>query len=148
MTADVVVERQATELEALCKELGIQAWARKGAPDVDFEKNDWRETKQGWTVTLQFRSVDKPQRMTVPYWQSHTAKPPSAADVLCCLCADASDYENARDFADWCSDLDGSLNKPEAIRHAQRTYDQCGLIAEKLRAFLGDVFVRVSNAEH
>jgi hypothetical protein len=59
--------------------------------------------------------------------------PPTIADVLDAVAGDASMWENARDFADFCADLGYDTDS----RKAERIYNECGEIAKKLRFFLG-----------
>jgi hypothetical protein len=61
---------------------------------------------------------------------------PSAEDVLESMLLDASGYENAQGFADWCSEYgyDSDSRKAEAV------YRATGKQTEKLRKFLGDAY--------
>ena len=58
--------------------------------------------------------------------------PPSVADLLGCLSSEASSYEQARDFADFCSEFGYDTDS----RKAEREYHGCGETAKKLRALL------------
>lgn len=51
---------------------------------------------------------------------------PGIADLLDCMASDAGGYDNARDFADWCSEC----GYDEDSRTAERTYN---MVAEQLR---------------
>lgn len=61
-------------------------------------------------------------------------KPPTIADVLDCLASDASGYENARSFDDWCGDYGYDTDS----RTAERIYNATAEQAKGLRHFLGD----------
>ncbi len=133
--------RPPTELETLCAKLGVKAVATEGAPDVDFEPNDWRATATGWTVKLRYGKTS----LTVPFWQgSAHEKPPTAADVISCLLSDTVNVENARDFEEWARDLGFDTDS----RKAKKTYNQCERIGRRVRALLGDDFDRLARAEH
>jgi hypothetical protein len=58
---------------------------------------------------------------------------PGAADVLDSMLSDASSYENARDFADWC----GEYGYDTDSRRAERTYNAVAEQTKQVRAFLG-----------
>jgi hypothetical protein len=60
--------------------------------------------------------------------------PPDLASVLDCLISDASGYDNAKDFEDWCSEYGSD---PDS-RKAEATYRLIGEQAKRLRHFLGD----------
>jgi hypothetical protein len=62
-----------------------------------------------------------------------TAPTPTLFDALYCLCSDASMWENARNFEDFCGDIgyDSDSRKAEGI------YNACGQVAKDLRAVLG-----------
>lgn len=70
--------------------------------------------------------------------------PPEAADLLDCMASDASGYENARDFADWCGDYGYDTDS----RRAKAMYDVIAEDTRKLRRFLpADAFERLINME-
>lgn len=72
------------------------------------------------------------------YWRSRdetAAKyKPDAARVLGCLAMDASGYDNARDFTDWCNEYGYS---DDSIK-ARKIYDVIAEQAKALRHFLAD----------
>jgi hypothetical protein len=74
------------------------------------------------------------RRMIVHFSQgsAHT-KPPTAVDVLDCLASDASDYENAQDFEDWCAEYGYDSDS----RKDQRTYRKVKRQSDALRRVLG-----------
>jgi hypothetical protein len=85
-----------------------------------------------WRVTLRRPG----HKMTVYFsmGRGHNGKSPKAADVLDCLASDSSSIENAKDFADWCSDYGYDTDS----RSAHRTFTVCRRQAERLKKFIGD----------
>lgn len=59
--------------------------------------------------------------------------PPTVEDVLDSLAMDASGYDNARNFADWCAEY----GYDDDSRTAERIYHACGELAKELRHMLG-----------
>lgn len=57
---------------------------------------------------------------------------PKIEDVLDCLASDASSYDNARNFEDWCSDFGYDTDS----RKAEKTYNLCAELAKDLKHFL------------
>jgi len=70
-------------------------------------------------------------------------KPPDAADVLSCLCSDATSADRVT-FEDWCSDLGYDTDS----RKAEKIYLACVETNAKLHAFLGEDFDLFAGAEH
>ena len=134
--------RPPTALETLCRSLPVTCTAREGAPDTDFEPNDWRATARGWTVTIRYQR----RSLTTNFWQgsAHT-KPPTAADVLSCLVSDAQGSA-ARSFEDWAAEYGYDADS----RKAKRLFHQCEAMGRKVRTLLGEAFDRVAaaSAEH
>ena len=60
-------------------------------------------------------------------------KTPELANLLDSLASDASCYDNARNFEDFCSDL----GYDEDSRKAEAIYRACGELAKELKYFLG-----------
>jgi len=58
---------------------------------------------------------------------------PKAQDILDSLASDASAYDNARNFEDFCSDF----GYDEDSRTAEGIYKACGELAKELKYFLG-----------
>lgn len=71
--------------------------------------------------------------------------PPSLADFLDCLAMDASSYDDARDFSDWCSEY----GYDDDSRTAERTYNMIAEQSKQLRRLLGDADYRelIENTE-
>jgi hypothetical protein len=69
--------------------------------------------------------------------------PPTLADVLGCLCADASGYDNARTFEEWAGDYGYDTDS----RKAESTYRVVAEQAKQLRHLLGDDYARCLAAE-
>lgn len=124
-----------------------------------------------WTVTLthEGRTMDTPwkagtgnaQKVKRPSWSRKpyefddpNAKhvdcgyrlrptPPTAADVLECLCSDASGYDNARGFEDWAAEFGYSADsrKAEALWHTVAEQSR------KLRQLLGADYARLCDMD-
>ena len=98
--------------------------------DANPNMNDMPEGSAHWRVTLSLRR----SRMSLHYSQGPAVvEEPKVGDVLDCLASDASSYENARDFADFCADFgcDTDSRKAEAI------YRVFGRQAASLKRMLG-----------
>jgi hypothetical protein len=96
------------------EELGIRAsleWA-----DANPHMDGMPAGSTHWKVTLRRKGG---RRMTVYFSMgpAHTSEP-EAAEVLDCLASDASGYDNARSFEDWCSEYGYDSDS----RKAERTY--------------------------
>jgi len=74
-------------------------------------------------------------RMTVYFSMGygHNGKAPKVADVLDCLSSDASGFENARSFEDWCSEYGYDTDS----RKAEKTFKTVEHQAKRLSNFLG-----------
>lgn len=98
-------------------------------PDSDTMRYHWR-------VTLRRGG----RKMSVPFSQgaAHTV-PPTTADVLDCLAVDASGFENARGFIDWCSEYGYDTDS----RKAEQIYKTVGRQVASLKRFLGPVLYEV-----
>lgn len=107
----------------------VRATVRPGAP----ERDDFGDS-DGWTVTLRYQG----RRFTVPFYKGRglNGEPATAAEVLECLCLDASGYENADSFEDWC----GEYGYDTDSRKAEATYRQVERQTEGLRRLLGNDF--------
>jgi len=62
--------------------------------------------------------------------------PPLCADVVSCLVLDASTYDNAASFSDWCRELGMNV---DSIKD-KRTYDLVGEQSKQLRHLLGSEY--------
>lgn len=93
---------------------------------------DWGSEHNAWRVTL----LCGRRKMTVPFYTGLALGEPDAADVLECLALDASGFENARGFEDWCNDYGYDTDS----RSADRTYRQVEQQTAKLCKLLGDAF--------
>jgi hypothetical protein len=125
-----------SELDRLCEKLKITASAQYGAVEVP---EGWAPGTHPYKVTLRFQR----RALTVPFFMgSARTDEPTAADVLSCLCSDAS--AAGQSFEDWCSDLGYDADS----RKAEATYKACEAIAPRLTRFLGDHYEEVCRAEH
>jgi hypothetical protein len=153
--------RPPSDLEVLCKELGVEATATKRVLTQEDEKDEWKRKAFAWNATLKYQG----REMTVPFFcgEAHVQKsnrfykgafeqggewvapkPPTAADVLSCLLSDASSYDNAVDFNEWAQDLGAD----EDSISAKKTYDTIGEQSKKLKRLLGEDYDRLAAAEH
>lgn len=127
-----------SELALLCEKLKITAKVKSGNNVKVNTKDDWRRAKNAWTVTLQYDG----RKMTVPFFTGTLAGEPTAADVVSCLCTDASCGEQS--FEDFCSDF----GYDEDSRSAEATWKACAKTAPRIRRLLGDRFEDVAGASH
>lgn len=107
-------------------------------PEYDRDESDWEH----YAYTVRLRR--KGRTITTPWRQGLAlTDPPTAEDVLASMMLDASSYENARDFSDWASDF----GYDEDSRKAENIYKACGVIARKLRQFLGEDWNETSTED-
>lgn len=101
-------------------------------PNMD---HDPKHPMDHWRVVVKMSDGDRPVKMTTYFsmGSGHNGKAPELGDVLDCLASDAASVENARDFADWCSEYGYDTDS----RKAHRTYTVCKRQAERLRKLLG-----------
>lgn len=64
----------------------------------------------------------------------HSGKEPTTEEVLDCMASDASGYENARSFEDWC----GEYGYDEDSRKAETIFNNVAKQSTKLKNFLGE----------
>lgn len=74
------------------------------------------------------------QRVDGPLHNPLVFPNPTVEQVLDCLASDASGYENAGNFDDWCSEYGYDADS----RKAERTYNLIAEESKKLRQFLGN----------
>jgi hypothetical protein len=132
-----------TELESLCiaNKITINSMLDGAEPT-----NDWQKDCFSWRVVL-YRERKK---LAVDYFTgkahvtsySQQAKLPKVADVLHCLCSDATSGDMS--FKDFCSEFGYS----DDSRKASEIYTACTTTAIKLKAFLGNKFETFCQAEH
>lgn len=92
-----------------------------------------------WRVTLHNPVTGR--RMTVPFHMGPAnTEPPTAAEVLDVLVSEATSYRNADGFEDFATDFGYDLDDYPARRRAQRIYNACRRVDERLTPFLGDDF--------
>ena len=70
------------------------------------------------------------------------ARVPIVYDVVASLLSDASCYESARDFADFCAEFDYSTDSIKA----RDCYHACGETNKRIRAFFGPLFDEFQKA--
>ena len=89
-------------------------------------------------------SVEKPITLTTSFFQGFAhSHDPTAADVLSSLLVDAA-VEDYSTFEEWCADLGYNTDS----RQAYATWQGCMAMAPRVRAFLGEVFDELRDAEH
>jgi len=125
-----------SQLQALCDKLGLTLKCQYGAVEP---KDEWQRTAHGYRCTLRYQR----RQLTVPFWmgKAHTSEP-TTADVLACLCSDASAADAS--FESWAADMGYDTDS----RKAESIYRACCAIAPRLRRFLGDSYDAVCRAEH
>ena len=144
-----------TQLKDLCAERDVGIVTKLVGQKVDDEK--WEHFE--WQVTLLYQKrsykttfrcgmghvyqMTPPETSTQPRGRVGTPKPPDAADVLSCLCLDATSADR-NTFEDWCSDLGYDSDS----RKAEKIYNLCVETNAKLRRFLGEDFDLFASAEH
>lgn len=126
-----------TEMTRFCDRNRIKAECRYGAKKPMVSGgipggSDWR-------VTLKHGR----KRLTVDFFQGPAhCEEPTAADVLSCLCSDAS--AGSQDFEEFCRDFGYDLDSRKALR----TWKACASMAERLPRFLGDLYEAACNCQH
>jgi hypothetical protein len=125
-----------SELTKLCEERGVKITCQYGGVEIP---EGWTRDTHPYKVKLTYQG----RSFTTPFFQgsAHT-KEPTAADVLSCVCMDASFGEQS--FEDFCSDLGYD---PDS-RKAEQTWKTCVRMAPKVRRLLGKDFEMFANAEH
>jgi len=150
------------DLRALCEEHGIACTYDRGEiREKEDNGKKWRHVRYSVSLARDGKSYGDPfvYRMglqdpprgygkggfgkeTAQYDRYLKTRVPDAASVVGSLMCDASCYESARDFADFCADFGHST---DSIR-ARDTYHACGETAKRIRAFLGDLFDKFQEA--
>lgn len=102
------------------------------ATDHNSHMDDTSQRMDHWRCTI--RAGRSRMSLVFSMGSGHHGKEPELAEVLGCLAGEASGVENARDFADWCSEY----GYGEDSRKAERTYRACYKQAARLRSVLGD----------
>lgn len=127
-----------SELETFCDERGVTIECSYYSEPPPWDARDM----DGWKCRLRYQR----RSLTVPFWmgRGHHGAEPTAGDVLGCLILDATGYENARDFEDWCSEYGYDTDS----RKAERIYKAVKASAPKIRRFLGDDFEAFAAKEH
>jgi|SRR5215472_2608761 len=127
-----------SELDKLCAVKRVRIEAQYGGVEVPA---GWQPGTHPYKVTLHYRG----RRLTVPFFMGPAnTREPTAADVLYCLVSDASSYENATGFEDFCRDFGYDTDS----RKAERIYRQLERQAPKVRRLLGEDFETFAQAEH
>jgi hypothetical protein len=127
-----------SELEKLCEKRRVKISSKYGGAKVP---EGWTPGTHPWLVTLRYRG----RSLTTPFFQGPAIEhEPTPADVLYCLLADVSGFENARSFEDWCGDYGYDTDS----RKAEKTWKAIEKQVPKLRRLLGDDFDAFVGAEH
>ena len=128
-----------TELERLCNgrpKVGIRLLS------VDKTSVQWGDRVQRvrtWKVRLTYRG----RQLTTEFHMGlGLGTPPTAADVVYCLCSDSQALDIT--FEEWCDEFGDNVDS----RRAERTYNECCQNGAKVRRLLGDDFDRFAAAEH
>jgi len=90
-------------------------------------------------------TLKRPGRQMTVFYSMGPAlcREPSASEVLSCLISDATSFDNARDFDDWCSNYGYDTDS----RKAERIYKTVEAQAGKLKSFLGHLYNAACQCE-
>lgn len=127
-------------IKMFCNRHGITATAEWA--DSNPNMSDMPAGSSHWRVTLRRRN---PRRsLTVPFSMgpAHSHEP-TAPEVLDCLVSDASSFDSASSFEDWCSDFGYDTDS----RKAEQTFKAVERSAARLRRFLGGDYDQAISAE-
>lgn len=134
----MTITSKLTPLQQYCKDKQIQMTAHKvkdndamkPLPGSTQDEDRWYKTATHWKLVL---TMDG-RVMVVGYSQGSAHKDaPKVADVLDCLCSDATCPDT---FEDFCSEYGYDTDS----RRAERTFQACLKSRDDLREFLGDDF--------
>jgi hypothetical protein len=130
--------------------IGYREWIVIGSVTNLGEVPPWsaRAKESGWRKELNPNNIPRtlgPSGVTVHIAENARYRPipPTAADVLGCLCSDAQGVDHGETFEDWASDFGYDTDS----RKAERIYHECQSIALRLRGFLGTHYDRAMRAE-
>lgn len=92
---------------------------------------DWGTPHDAWAVTL---TNPRGETLETAFHKGfgHHGESPRLEEVLSSLMDDAHSYDEARSFEEWAADVGEDADS----RSAERLYNACGEISEKLHAFL------------
>ena len=133
-----MITSKSTSLQQYCKDKGVTMTgyktkdnaAMKPLPGSTQDEDRWYKTATHWKLVL---TMDG-RVMVVGYSQgSAHVDAPKVADVLDCLCSDATCPDT---FEDFCSEYGYDTDS----RRAERTFKACLKSRDELREFLGDDF--------
>lgn len=119
----------------LAARFGVSATATRAASNPHMA--DMGAGSSHWRVTLRRTVEGRRRSLTVPFSMGAALTgPPSADDVLRCLCADSAGYDNAQGFADWAAEYGYDADS----RKAENVFRAVEKQAARLRVFLGDEY--------
>ena len=125
-------------LKQLAKTVRLES-AYGAALDWD-KQSEWQQQSNGYRCQLHYKG----RQYTFDFWQgvAHTADP-TAEGCLECLLSDASSFDNAQSFEDWC----GEFGYDTDSRKAEGIYKACEKVAENMKRLLGDDYEAFLYAE-
>lgn len=125
-----------SELQRLCDRKGVKIDCHYGGVEVP---EGWTPGTHAYKVTLRYQR----RRMTCAFFMGPgNTHEPTTADVIACLCLDASAGDQP--FEEWARDMGYD---PDS-RKAEATYKACYVNAAKIKRLLGDDFETFARAEH
>ena len=132
------VNKWISPLQALCQDKKVTIVCKESNKTCPWD-GKWGLKVRAWRVTLKYQG----RQLTTDFFQGAAhAKPPTAADVLGCLCADAS--AGTESFEGFCS----AMGYSEDSRQAEKGWKWCVKMAQRLPRFLGADFNEFCNTEH
>ena len=131
-----------SQLSDRCRDFHILANFKKGSgePRPPFISDN----SLAWTVTLTHKGLKGSEPMTVPFYTGRAVTNPTVADVLSNLLTDASGYESARNFEEWCSQYGYDSDSRKALA----TYEAIGHNTAAIHKLLGKDYNFLATLEH
>ena len=126
MTTEITRET----VTALAERIGVRMLVAFGAP-ANPNMDDMPAESKHWLVTLELdgRTLDTPYSMGPAFKDG-----PTTSAVLGSLIMDASGYDDARTFENWCAMYGYDTDS----RKAERTYNAVAEATKALRSLLGE----------
>lgn len=113
---------------------------RPGARLPLSQQDKWQRNANGYSCTLSYQG----RSLTTDYFMgTGIDHPPRTDEILSGLLLDAQSAESSRDFEDFCSELGYDTDS----RQAEKIYNQCLRLSERLHRLLGDDYDEFASAE-
>lgn len=130
-----LTEPEDATMEQFISQQGLSMTTEPIDRNPHMEDDAWAATASHYRCKITKKQPGQRSRSySLPFSQgsAHT-QAPKLAEVLDCLASDASGFENARSFDEWCSEYGYDIDS----RKAERTYRIIEKQANRLKAFLG-----------